>query len=307
MTRINTRPAWPLKLSVFCAAALVAALVALQLPSSAETRFTAADPGDPRNGTLTAAPPKRHLILLGGGGFTRYDPNFERTMVPAASRHGFEPHYVRYRLNDFVGAVQDARAEARRLTNLYGKENVFAFGSSAGGTLALILAGEARISAAVASSALYDFNHWPWVNLYWGKQYFDEIRLDAASRRQYSPMHRPLRCPALAMHGTVDPVVSFFQAEDFAAAHQRATTQLYFGGHGLYGRRPQTVGVGMRWLARTARIQARESVVSRPTPYAGPAVRQIIDRRTRRFRANQAENLCSAPRQPPIEFTRRRR
>lgn len=292
MTGTSSRPSGPLKALAFCLAALAAGILILQLPSAAETRHV--NEFDPRPG-ITEQAPKRHLILIGGGGFTRNDPAFEKQIVPEAIAHGFVPHYVRYRLNDVPGAIQDVRATARYLSSRYGPENVFAYGSSAGATLATTLAGEGRVSAAVASSALYDFERWPWVNLYWGQQYFDDVNIDRHAKQKFSPMHRPLRCPVFSMHGTADPVVSFFQAEDFVATHSRASLKLFFGGHGLYRSRPRSVDMGMRWLHKVGRVQARENREAQRTANLLSKGVQRADQRLHKFREHHTTSLCASP------------
>ncbi|HZJ29144.1 MAG TPA: prolyl oligopeptidase family serine peptidase [Solirubrobacterales bacterium] len=233
---------------------------------------------------------ERHLIVIPGGGFTRYDPFFEMRVMPAARAAGFTPHFLRYQLNDFIGAYEDARTMARDLAARYGAENIFAFGSSAGGTLATLLAGEARVAAGVSSSGLYDFENWPWVEIFWGTKFFEDIRLAPLARHDYSPINRPLLCPVMAMHGVGDPIVSVFQVEDFEFAHTRATARLYPGGHGLYRRRPESVRTGLRWLHKVARIQGREQLQS--AYYSGERSGRYGHRRLRRLRYVHGDSLC---------------
>lgn len=208
----------------------------------------------------TAAPrPARHLILIPGGGFTFHDANFWPTMAPAASAAGFVPHLLKYRLFDLGGAVADAREHAADLVRRYGRANVFVYGSSAGGTLAALLASEGLAAAGVASSGLYDFRYWPWALLDRGPEYLYSIGADWDTRRAYSPIRHRLRCPLLSLHGNWDPVVSVFQAEDYVATHPRATLRLYSAGHGLYRTRPNSVVGAMRWLNRVGNKQAKIS------------------------------------------------
>ena len=225
----------------------------------------------------TVAPrPERHLILIPGGGFTFRDAGLWPAVAPVAEAAGFVPHLLKYRLFDIAGAVADARAFAQDLGARYGRANVFAFGSSAGGTLAALLASHGLVAGAAASSALYDFRFWPWALLDRGPEYLSSIGADWETRRAYSPMRHRLRCPLLAMHGNWDPIVSVFQAEDYVATHPRARLRVFSAGHGLYRTRPQSVTGAMRWLNRLGNKQARLS--HRPLPRnarAAQAVRRI--------------------------------
>ena len=205
----------------------------------------------------TGQRPLRHLILIPGGGFTFHDANFWPTMAPIAISAGFVPHLLDYRLFDLGGAVSDAYEFAENLKRRYGRNNVFAYGSSAGGTLAALLASEGLVSASVASSALYDFRDWPWATYYRGPDYLEAIRADWGARRAYSPVGRRLRCPLLAVHGSWDPVVPVLQAQNYVATHPRARLRLFGGGHGLYRTRPASINGAMRWLKRTGKKQAK--------------------------------------------------
>lgn len=201
--------------------------------------------------------PARHLILIPGGGFTHLDRNFWAKVAPLAQAAGFVPHKLEYRLNDLAGAVADAKSFGEELRRRYGRANVFAYGSSAGGTLATLLAADGLVAAAAASSGLYDFRYWPWAILDRGPDYFSSIKADWQARRIYSPMRYRLRCPVFALHGSWDPVVSILQAEDFVATHPRAKLRVYEAGHGLYRARPASITAALRWLRRTAAKQAQ--------------------------------------------------
>lgn len=203
--------------------------------------------------------PTRHLILMPGGGFTFHDASFWPVVAPAAVAAGFVPHLLKYELFDIAGAVADARAFAEELGQRYGRGNVFAYGSSAGGTLAALLSAEGLVAAGAASSGLYDFRFWPWATLYRGPEYLARIGADWDARREYSPIRYRLRCPLLSLHGSWDPIVSVFQAEDYVATHPRAKLRLYPAGHGLYRTRPNSVTGAFRWLNRMANKQARIS------------------------------------------------
>lgn len=210
--------------------------------------------------TPVAPPPRpaRHLIMIPGGGFTFRDASFWPTVAPIAQRAGFVPHLLNYRLFDLSGAVDDARALADELSQRYGRSNVFVYGSSAGGTLATLLASEARVAAAAVSSGLYDLRDFPYAVIERrGPEYLTRIGASWEVRRTLSPIRHRLRCPLLSLHGSWDPIVSVFQAEDYVATHPRATLRLYPAGHGLYRARPNSVKGAFRWLNRVGNKQAR--------------------------------------------------
>lgn len=203
--------------------------------------------------------PARHLIIIPGGGFTSHDPKLWPTVAPIAKAAGFVPHLLEYRLFDLGGAVADAYELASELASRFGRGNIFAYGSSAGGTLATLLASRGLVAAAVSSSGLYDFRYWPWATVDRGPDYLDSIGADWDSRRAHSPIGQRLRCPLLALHGSWDPVVFAFQAQDYAATHPRAALRIYPAGHGLYRSRPGTIRGSLRWLNRIGNKQARLS------------------------------------------------
>lgn len=203
------------------------------------------------------APPKKHLIVIPGGGFTFHDQGFWPSIAPKAAAAGFVPHLLDYRLFDLEGAVADAREMAHSLAARYGRDRIYAYGSSAGGTLATLLAAGGDVAGTVVSSGLYDLRYWPWATLYRGPEYLASIGADWDARRQISPMRYRLRCPALLLHGSWDPIVAVTQAEDYAASRPRARLRIFPGGHGLYRTRPNSVTAGMRWLSRTATKQAK--------------------------------------------------
>ena len=55
-----------------------------------------------------------------------------------------------------------ARAEAAGCARSYGRGRVFAYGTSAGGTLAALLAGDGLVAAAVAKAPISDLVAWEW-------------------------------------------------------------------------------------------------------------------------------------------------
>ena len=74
-----------------------------------------------------------------------------------------------------------ARAEARRLREKFGVDRVFAYGSSAGGTLAALLSGDHLVSAAVAKAPVSDLVTWNWPTERYGPEYWEALDADLAT------------------------------------------------------------------------------------------------------------------------------
>jgi acetyl esterase/lipase len=238
------------------AAILVAGALALALAAPAG----AADaPGGVGGGAGKVEPPgpKPQLLLFHGGSFLYEDPEFRPTTDEPAIAAGFVTHYVTYPLGNVPAAVLAARAAAKELREQVGVENVFAYGSSAGGTLAALLSGEGLVSAAVAKAPVSDFVSWEWPLTAYGPEYDVDVGLSLAARYRLSPLRRPAESPLLVVQGRGDQVVPPAMNVAFAAKFSRVHLLSVPGGHTTDKVRPFVVQYGMRWLARTAKLQAR--------------------------------------------------
>jgi pimeloyl-ACP methyl ester carboxylesterase len=226
-------------------AVLVAVVVALQLapPANAATSSSAVGPAE------SVAP---QLILIHGGSFLYEDPTFESLTRRPALKAGFSPHYLRYPLDDMPAAFQAARAEAARLRARYGTA-VYAYGSSAGGTLAALLAGDGLVSGAVAKAPVSDLLDWEWPLGAYGPDYFERIGLAApAARRRLSPLRRPARDPLLILQGRDDRVVPVAMNREYAVKFKRVYLWVVQGGHHTERTRPELLSRAFDWLARVA-------------------------------------------------------
>ncbi len=225
-------------------AAILALTVAfaVQLTAPAGARSQAPPPSGP--------PPQ--LLMIHGGSFLFGDPFFAaRTEAPAIAA-GFVPHYMSYPLGDLRGAVLASREEAMRLRGRFGQGDVYAYGSSAGGTLAALLAGEGLVSAAVAKAPPSDLVKWEWPIGAYGPGYYEQIGVDPTARRRLSPLRRPMKRPLLVVQGRADRVVPPGMSEAFAAKFRRAHLWVVPGGHGTDRARSWVTRRSMRWLAWTA-------------------------------------------------------
>ncbi len=213
----------------------------------AATPAVAANP--PAVGGGSSAVPQ--LLLIHGGSFLYEDPTFEPLTSSAARAAGFIPHYLHYPLGDMPAAFQAARAEAIRLRTAYGSA-VYAYGSSAGGTLAALLAGDGLVSAAVAKAPPSDLLDWRWPLSVYGPDYYRQIGLSPAARRRLSPLRRPARRPLLLLHGRRDGVVPVAQSIAFAAKFEQVHLWVVAGGHHTERRRPWLLARAFGWLAGIA-------------------------------------------------------
>jgi pimeloyl-ACP methyl ester carboxylesterase len=237
------------------ALALLAPTAALAAGTGAagEGGAAAAEGSEGKEGAAPQKPgPKPQLILFHGGSFLFQDPTFRPLTLPYALANGFVPHYVNYPLGNLPAAVEAARLEARRLRDLVGLENVYAYGASAGGTLAAILAGEGDVSAAVAKAPVTDFGTWEWPLGVYGANYYETILAGLETRARLSPVARPEERPLLVIQGREDKIVPPAMNEAFAAKFARVYLWLVPGGHTTERIRPWIVAGAMQWLAQRA-------------------------------------------------------
>ncbi len=244
-------------------ALLAAALLALPALAPAATKPKAkvgapkaADYPAPELDSAREAGPKPHLMLLHGGSFLYFDPEFEALTREMAERAGFIPHYTVYPLGDMPSAVLAVRAEAKRLRQLHGGATmVYAYGSSAGGTLAALLAGDGLVGAAAAKAPVSNLVDWTWPVDHYGPRYFERVRLDVSARYRLSPVRRPAKGQLLLVHGIDDQVVPISQSEAFANKFQRVHLWEVLGGHHAERSQPEVLQKTLIWLAEMADAQ----------------------------------------------------
>jgi acetyl esterase/lipase len=194
----------------------------------------------------------RHLILIHGGSFLFPDPSFAARASRAATASGFVPHPLSYPLGDLPAAVRAARAAAARLRARYGRAAVFAYGSSAGGTLAALLAGDGLVAGAVAKAPIADLPTWTWPLEAYGPDYLVQIGLTDEAARRLSPLRRPARSPLLILHGGGDRVVPPATTRSYDAKFDSVRSWVVTGGHHTERMRPQLLRRALDWLARVA-------------------------------------------------------
>ena len=210
------------------------------------------------HGGGTAGPGARpQLLLFHGGSFLYNDPYFEPLTRGRALAAGFVPHYVTYPLGNLPAAVDRARLEARRLREKFGVDRVYAYGSSAGGTLAALLSGDHLVSAAVAKAPVSDLITWTWPIGKYGNEYWESLGVDQADRERLSPIRRPQLAPLLVIQGRADNIVPPSMNEAFAGAYRRVKLWMVAGGHTTERVRPFLITRAMHWLAQIASQKER--------------------------------------------------
>lgn len=196
------------------------------------------------------SPPQ--LLLIHGGSFLFDDPLFEAETEAAAVAAGFAPHYLSYPLGDLPGALRAARAAAEELRAQFGPD-VYAYGTSAGGTLAALLAGDGLVAAAVAKAPPSDLLAWEWPLFTYGPDYYEQIGVGTEeARRRLSPLRRPARRPLLLVQGRADRVVPPAESEAFAAKFRRVHLWTVPGGHWTERARPWVLERALGWLGAFA-------------------------------------------------------
>ena len=193
-----------------------------------------------------------HLLLIHGGSFLFEDPLFEPLTRSRAVAAGFVPHYLTYPLYDLAGAVAAARAEARRLNRRH-PGLLYAYGTSAGGTLAALLAGDGMVQAAAAKAPVSDLVDWQWPLTAYGADYYERIGATTEERLRLSPLRRPARRPVLVVHGRGDKIVPIGMSRRYALKFNRVHLWVVQGGHHTERTRPELLSRALRWLARPTR------------------------------------------------------
>jgi pimeloyl-ACP methyl ester carboxylesterase len=245
---------------------VLVALLALLAPATALAADGGAAPGVGEKEPKEPPGPPPQLMLFHGGSFLFEDPFFQPTTAQRAIDAGFVPHYVHYPLYNMPAAVLRARAEASRLREKFGAGRVYAYGASAGGTLAAELSGDGLVAAAVAKAPVSDLVGWEWPLGAYGANYFEQVSLSEAARYRLSPDRRQQKSPLLIYQGRADQVVPPAMNESFAAKYPRVYLWLVPGGHTTERARPYLIGKAMHWLARTAARQARAAAKSEALP-----------------------------------------
>ncbi len=194
------------------------------------------------------------LLLFPGGGFI-FDIERLPDAVRAGRTAGFEPRLVDYPENDLPRAVRAARRAARRATR-HGRD-VYAYGESAGGTLAGLLAQEGLVARSATYCPLADLPGFI-SRSYDPALYQALIKASDRELRQYSPgFHRSAR-QILAMRAADDSPFINQAIRRWDRSDRRTRSTQVPGAHldpehpAIYRR---NVRSGLAWLARSAGLE----------------------------------------------------
>jgi hypothetical protein len=188
------------------------------------------------------------VLLFHGGGFVEGTPAWINEAADKAERRGFKTFNIDYPLWNVPAAVQTAVADARHLREK--GYRVFAYGDSAGGTLAALLAERGLAKAAVANEPPSNLIEWPedYTSDY---QWQGWLNLDRQGRIRYSP----------AFHSSTSPILVLQSNDEFkqwnlpwAKWDPRVRYQAIPGGHISMPEYHTNTALGMDWLREQATL-----------------------------------------------------
>ena len=192
------------------------------------------------------------IVAIHGGGFVipPCAATFRRLCNRLGGR-GFRVVFARYPPADYQAATRTIRRQVRRITART-RRPVYAFGESAGGNFAAMLALRGEVDAAVAVATPSNLLRWEDGNT----DFWDRImRMDFTSRRAASPAliaRRSVR-PVLLLHSPGDTVVPYSQSQAFARRPHIRLQRL----RGDHLRDSSDGPRATRWFARLSRVRKR--------------------------------------------------
>lgn len=168
------------------------ACTGISAPSASATTFTKSFTSA---GAMVNNPPV--LLMFHPGGFTQGSPAPLDSAAQLAREQGFEAVQVSYTLGDVDAAYRDAK----RATKQYGNERrIVAFGTSAGGTLAALLAQKGLVDRAGVYAPAAKRRHVK-------HQPLHDLGLTKREYRKFSPAVHKSKAPIKALVPRDDQVV----------------------------------------------------------------------------------------------------
>ncbi len=149
------------------------------------------------------------IITIHGGGFKAGAPEDMMPIVKALRAQGAPVVSLRYRLGSPAVAVASARYQVLKLHHRLPHRRLFAWGGSAGGTIALRLAADGLVDRAVAASPVTDLTA-----LVFGQQPSVFWPGTTSDNRVASP-HCP-HAPTLMLHAKDDTVIPISESRQYA-------------------------------------------------------------------------------------------
>jgi acetyl esterase/lipase len=179
---------------------------------------------------LLAAPAvaaKPVVLTIHGGGYFVDDTAMMAAVDASFEAAGFKSVPVDYTLGDIRAGWRDVRRAARRFPH----RRVYAYGESAGGGFAALLATTRLIDGAVVHSPIVDLRAW-------GRQFGSRFRCETRRCwKRFSPARRKARAPVLEFVPTDDVMVDPTAALKWASRDPRVRARVWPGWHMAPSRR----------------------------------------------------------------------
>jgi len=209
-------------------------------------------------GPADAATPRPALLLIHGGGFVEGSPRGMDYAAAIAAREGeFATLQPAYPLNDLSGAFERLTDVALALGD-QGRE-VYAYGDSAGGAIAVWLASEGYVEAAAAKAPPTALVGWRSVAArHYATAAADDprswrhLRAGPGVRRQYSTAFRRSLRPVRIYQSCSDVVVPCPINIGFSRRDPNVSLRSIWGPHKDRAAKAFSFESGLRWLAERA-------------------------------------------------------
>ena len=218
-------------------------------------------PGRCPPGASASAPPHvgrgtslaPHLLLIHGGSFLFEDPLFEPLTRARGRRRRVRPPLPELPARRPARRPSKRRGPKPSRLNARYPGRVYAYGTSAGGTLAALLAGDGMVEAAVAKAPVSDLVGWRWPLDTYGSDYYEQI---GATHPGPVPAlaAAPPRAPPAADRARPRRPRScrWRMSRQYAAKFKRVHLWVVQGGHHTERTRPELLSRAFQWLARIA-------------------------------------------------------
>lgn len=212
----------------------------------------------PLAGPADAAEPRPVLLLIHGGGFVEGSPaGMDYAAAIAAHEGEFATLQPAYPLNDLSGAFQRLADVALALDD-QGRE-VYAYGDSAGGAIAVWLASQGYVEAAAAKAPPTALVGWRSATARHyataatnDRRSWRHLRATPRVRRRYSTAYRPSLRPVRIFQSCGDVVVPCSINAGFARRDPKVSLRSIWGPHKDNAAKAFSFESGLRWLAGQA-------------------------------------------------------
>lgn len=206
-------------------------------------------------GPAGAAPPRPVLLLIHGGGFVEGSPSGMDYAAAIAAREGeFATVQPAYPLNDLGGAFERLADVALALGD-QGRE-VYAYGDSAGGAIAVWLASKGYVKASAAKAPATALVGWrsPIARHYATatarhRRSWRHLHATPRLRRKYSTAYRPSLRPVRIYQSCGDAVVPCAINIGFSRRDPNVSLERIWGPHKDPGAKAYSFESGLDWLA----------------------------------------------------------